>query len=71
MIRITSGKQLLHLSQSKGIFVQVLRPDSYMWLRVNGRQALQVLREVKADGLLKLEAFDTEHSLDLVIKENP
>ena len=55
------------MSQGKGIFVQVAGPAMYMWLRVNKEQASEVLRTTKAQGHLKLEAFENENSVDLVV----
>lgn len=70
MKRIKSVNHLGMLSRGRYICVQVAVPGSYMWLRISKKQAAQVLREVKASGRLKLEGFENEHSLDLVVQKN-
>ena len=71
MRRIKSENQLDMLSRGKYIRVQVTAPDSSIWLRISKTQAIQVLREVKADGQLRMEAFEKEASLDLVVTKDP
>ena len=70
MRKIKSGNQLDMLSRGKCIRVQVTVPDSSIWLQISKTQALQVLREVKADGRLRMEALEKDASLDLVVTKD-